>query len=102
MALLGITPGPVVGEAYRFLLELRLDEGPIGPDAATERLRAWWAAARGRRLRAPEAPRALASRLVFGRSSPADLRLTPPPRSITCERVTFRRFEGLERDSGAK
>ena len=44
MALLGITPGPEVGEAYRFLLELRLDEGPIGTDAATERLREWWAA----------------------------------------------------------
>src|SRR5215207_7379434 len=44
MALLGIRPGPVVGEAYRFLLDLRLDEGPIGPDAARERLLAWWAA----------------------------------------------------------
>ncbi|UOE43390.1 CCA tRNA nucleotidyltransferase [Agromyces larvae] len=43
MALLGISPGPVVGEAYRFLLELRLDEGPIGEDAARERLLAWWA-----------------------------------------------------------
>ncbi|MGW9630570.1 CCA tRNA nucleotidyltransferase [Agromyces sp. NPDC055520] len=44
MRLLGIAPGPVVGEAYRYLLEVRLDEGPIGPDAATERLLAWWAA----------------------------------------------------------
>ncbi|RXZ71487.1 CCA tRNA nucleotidyltransferase [Agromyces albus] len=44
MALLDVPPGPVVGEAYRFLLELRLDEGPIGADAAAERLRAWWAA----------------------------------------------------------
>lgn len=43
MRLLGIAPGPVVGEAYRYLLEVRLDEGPIGPDAATERLLAWWA-----------------------------------------------------------
>ena len=47
MALLGIAPGPVVGEAYRYLLEVRLDEGPIGPDAATERLRAWWAEREG-------------------------------------------------------
>ncbi|MCD2440872.1 CCA tRNA nucleotidyltransferase [Agromyces sp. SYSU K20354] len=47
MALLGIAPGPIVGEAYRYLLEVRLDEGPIGPDAATERLRAWWAARGG-------------------------------------------------------
>lgn len=43
MALLGVKPGPIVGEAYRFLLEVRLDEGPIGPDAAAERLREWWA-----------------------------------------------------------
>ncbi|MBF4562576.1 CCA tRNA nucleotidyltransferase [Microbacterium sp. VKM Ac-2870] len=40
--ILGIGPGREVGEAYRFLLELRLDEGPIGPDAAEQRLRAWW------------------------------------------------------------
>src|SRR6185312_6166269 len=44
MALLGLKPGREVGEAYRFLLELRLEEGPLGTDAATERLRAWWAA----------------------------------------------------------
>lgn len=44
MAALGVRQGPVVGEAYKFLLDLRLDEGPIGPDAARERLLAWWAA----------------------------------------------------------
>lgn len=44
MAALGIRPGPVVGEAYKYLLDVRLDEGPIGPDAARERLLAWWAA----------------------------------------------------------
>ena len=43
MALLDLKPGPIVGEAYRYLLDVRLDEGPIGPDAAAERLRAWWA-----------------------------------------------------------
>ena len=42
-AVLDIEPGPVLGEAYRFLLQLRLDEGPIGKDVAAERLRAWWA-----------------------------------------------------------
>ena len=41
---LGIGPGREVGEAYRFLLDLRLDEGPVGPDAAEQRLRDWWAA----------------------------------------------------------
>ena len=44
MALLGIRPGPEVGEAYRYLLELRLDEGPLGADEAEARLREWWAA----------------------------------------------------------
>lgn len=39
---LGIAPGPVLGEAYNYLLQVRLDEGPIGPDAARERLLAWW------------------------------------------------------------
>lgn len=43
MALLGLRPGPVVGEAYRFLLELRLDAGPLGADEAERRLRAWFA-----------------------------------------------------------
>ena len=35
---LGIAPGPVVGEALAFLLELRLDEGPLGEDEARRRL----------------------------------------------------------------
>jgi poly(A) polymerase len=43
MECLGLTPGPQVGEAYRFLLELRLEHGPTTPDAAREALRAWWA-----------------------------------------------------------
>ncbi|MDT0157839.1 CCA tRNA nucleotidyltransferase [Microbacterium sp. ARD32] len=42
--ILGIAPGREVGEAYRFLLDLRLDEGVIGADAAERRLREWWAA----------------------------------------------------------
>lgn len=41
---LGIGPSREVGEAYRFLLELRTDEGPLGEDEATRRLLAWWAA----------------------------------------------------------
>lgn len=41
---LGIRPGREVGEAYRFLLDIRLDEGVIGADAAEQRLREWWAA----------------------------------------------------------
>ena len=42
-AALGIRPGPVLGRAYKYLLAVRLDEGPIGPDAARDRLLAWWA-----------------------------------------------------------
>jgi poly(A) polymerase len=44
MAILGIRPGREVGEAYRFLLELRLDEGPLGEAEAEQRLRQWWSA----------------------------------------------------------
>ncbi|MBX3100812.1 MAG: CCA tRNA nucleotidyltransferase [Salinibacterium sp.] len=46
MAVLGLAPGREVGEAYRFLLELRLDEGPLGEVEAERRLREWWAARR--------------------------------------------------------
>jgi poly(A) polymerase len=42
MRILGIRPGREVGEAYRFLLETRLDEGPLGEDEAERRLLAWW------------------------------------------------------------
>ncbi|WP_026049927.1 CCA tRNA nucleotidyltransferase [Microbacterium algeriense] len=41
---LGISPGREVGEAYKFLLDLRLDEGVLGEDVAEQRLREWWAA----------------------------------------------------------
>jgi poly(A) polymerase len=43
MEILGIPPGRDVGAAYRFLLELRLDEGPKSYDAAKAALVAWWA-----------------------------------------------------------
>jgi poly(A) polymerase len=42
MDILGLAPGPNVGEAMRFLLEIRLEEGPIGKAAAEARLREWW------------------------------------------------------------
>jgi len=44
---LGVPPGKVVGEALAFLLELRLDEGPLGEEEAGRRLDAWWAARGG-------------------------------------------------------
>lgn len=43
MSLLGIKAGPMVGRAYNFMLNLRLDDGPLGEEIAGERLQAWWA-----------------------------------------------------------
>lgn len=43
MQILGLAPGPLVGQAYRFLLEQRLDEGPLGGVEAERRLRDWYA-----------------------------------------------------------
>jgi len=40
--ILGIPPSPVIGAASKFLLELRLEEGSIGREAATEKLLGWW------------------------------------------------------------
>jgi poly(A) polymerase len=42
MRALGLPPGRQVGEAMAFLLELRLDGGPIGRDAARHLLTEWW------------------------------------------------------------
>ncbi len=39
---LGIAPGPLVGKALAFLLDIRLDEGEIGHDEAMARLDQWW------------------------------------------------------------
>jgi poly(A) polymerase len=47
MELLGVGPGPVVGEALAMLLEARLDEGPLGEEQAERRLLAWWAERQG-------------------------------------------------------
>ncbi|SFO31213.1 poly(A) polymerase [Geodermatophilus obscurus] len=44
MEILGIGPGREVGEAWRFLKDLRLERGPLDPDEAEAQLRAWWAA----------------------------------------------------------
>jgi poly(A) polymerase len=44
MEILGLKPGREVGEAYKFLMELRMDEGSIGAEEAEKRLLAWWKA----------------------------------------------------------
>ena len=44
MAILGLREGPLVGKAYRFLMEIRMTEGEIGKDRASQELRRWAAA----------------------------------------------------------
>ena len=43
MGILGIGPGREVGAARKFLLELRMERGPLGAEAAEQELRRWWA-----------------------------------------------------------
>ena len=43
MEILGIKAGPIVGKAYDYLLELRLEHGPLGEVKAKEELLSWWA-----------------------------------------------------------
>jgi poly(A) polymerase len=44
MRILGVSPGPLVGRAYEFLLELRLEQGEIGREPVTQELLRWAAA----------------------------------------------------------
>jgi len=55
MALLGLQPGPLVGQAWRHLKELRLDRGPLGHDEAEAELLGW-ARAKGLPLPGSSAP----------------------------------------------
>ncbi len=41
-AVLGISPGPLLGRAYKHLLAVRLDQGPIGKEAVEAELLRWW------------------------------------------------------------
>jgi poly(A) polymerase len=41
MKLLGLPPGPLVGQAWRYLKELRLDRGPLAHDDAVAALNEW-------------------------------------------------------------
>ena len=47
MAALGVGPGREVGEAYRHLLELRTEHGPLGAERARAELLAWWSERQG-------------------------------------------------------
>ena len=42
MEILSIKPSPAVGKAYDFLLELRLEHGPLGEEKAKAELLTWW------------------------------------------------------------
>jgi poly(A) polymerase len=53
MTILGLPPGPLVGRAYQYLLELRMEHGPLGKERATHELLRW---AEGEGLGAPPAP----------------------------------------------
>jgi poly(A) polymerase len=55
MRILGIPSGPRVGQAYTFLLELRLTRGLIGREQAAQELRGW-AAGQGISVPDPEPP----------------------------------------------
>jgi poly(A) polymerase len=54
MDILGVPPGPVVGRAYNFLLELRINQGELGRKRATQELLRWAADEEG--ISAPEPP----------------------------------------------
>jgi poly(A) polymerase len=41
MEILSLKPGPKVGQAYKYLLELRIENGPLGPEKAKEALLEW-------------------------------------------------------------
>ena len=40
--ILGISPSPIVGRAYQYLLDLRMDRGPLGEEVAKAELLNWW------------------------------------------------------------
>lgn len=42
MEILGIPAGPQVGEAWKYLKELRLDHGPLSREQAIDELLKWW------------------------------------------------------------
>ena len=43
MEILGLAPGPMVGRAYKHMLEFRMDEGEVDRETAVAELKRWWA-----------------------------------------------------------
>lgn len=42
MEILNLAPGPQIGKARAYLLNMRIEEGPLGKEEATRRLKLWW------------------------------------------------------------
>ena len=42
MEILNLRPSPLVGAAYQYLLDLRMEQGPLGAEKAKEELLNWW------------------------------------------------------------
>jgi poly(A) polymerase len=42
MEILELPAGPMVGKAYKYMLDVRLDEGPMSYDQAVDHLKTWW------------------------------------------------------------
>jgi poly(A) polymerase len=42
MQILNVPSGPMIGKAYNYLLNVRLDEGPLTREQAVDRLTVWW------------------------------------------------------------
>jgi len=42
MEILALPAGPMVGKAYKYMLDVRLDEGPMSYDQAVNHLKTWW------------------------------------------------------------
>jgi poly(A) polymerase len=77
MRLLGVAPGPVVGRALDHLLELRLEEGPLGPEEAARRLATWWADQGGEGAGPPPTAPELSVRDRRAADAPAIVEPTP-------------------------
>lgn len=42
MEILNIKPGPILGKAYKFLLEERIEHGKLDKNIAIQKLKSWW------------------------------------------------------------
>jgi poly(A) polymerase len=81
MAILNLKPGPVVGRAYKYLLEERMEHGPLQPEDAEARLLAWWAEQPESTPLTGSAPPAGSPEAKETETSPAGVELSPTEES---------------------